>query len=91
MTSKEILIVNYLLEQIVLDYQMCIIPETYLEKFAARQQEQIMREAKTNLIKLGISKAELKKYNYWNLPDTERVDLIRRKLLKEHNIEIIEQ
>ena len=30
------------------------------------------------------------KYINWNLPDAERVDLIRRKLLKEHNIEFIE-
>ena len=90
MTNTEVLIINHLLEEIVMDYPEFCIPENYLERFTYRQQEQFIKDCKINMIKAGIPKGEIKKYNYWNLWDAERVDLIRKKLLKENNIRFIE-
>lgn len=88
--KTSILIVNYLLKEIVMHYPRVKIPERLLEKYTRRQQELITREVKLQMARNGYTKEELKKYNYWNLPDAERIDLIRKKMLAIFQIDSVD-
>jgi hypothetical protein len=71
--------------QIVLDYPEYCIPERYLDSFSRREQERMIFECKANMVLYGSTRAELKKFNFWNLSDAERVEVLRQKILRENN------
>jgi hypothetical protein len=88
MTNNELLLINAVLEKIVFDGDPFLFTEKLLESFTARQQELLMREIKVNLELLNCPKEYVRWLNYWNVPDCERLDVIRKKLLRENNIDL---